>query len=496
MSDEAKSRPSFSTGRRLNIAFDVVLRTLVVLAVVVMANYLAGKFFFRHGLSAKTGVELFPRTLNLLRSVTNQINVIVYYDKDDPLYPGIESLLREFQAANSKVRVRTVDYLTDPVEARRVKTTYKLAEASDNNLKNLVIFDCDGRQKIIPGSALADRAYAPIKDAKQGEPQYEIKTTALRGEMLFSGAILTVMNPRQLKAYVLQGRGEHLIESSDEVSGYANFKSTLGQNSIQTESLSLFGTNSIPQDCNLLIIAGPSSPYPAAEVEAIQKFLDEGGRLFVLLNSATPRQIGLEKVLMRWGVRLGSGPVRDPVHYLSPNGLDVICAPVTRHPVSAPLIGSQMDMIAPLPVFPIENQEKTADAPTVEKLIGAAETAIVRSDPTISKQIIPLAVAVEKGNLKGVVTERGLTRMVVVGDSYFLCNEWIKMEANAEFVSHAVNWLLDRSQLLEGIGPRPVKEYRLALTPAQTGTIHWILFAALPGGILFLGMLVWLRRRR
>jgi hypothetical protein len=82
-----------------------------------------------------------------------------------------------------------------------------------------------------------------------------------------------------------------------------------------------------------------------------------------------------------------------------------------------------------------------------------------------------------------------------VGDSYFLGNGWIKMESNAEFASYAVNWLLDRSQLLEGIGPRPMKEFRLSLTQSESRTVHWLLLGALPGSVLLVGVLVWLRRR-
>ena len=41
----AKTKPSFSPRRRWWIGFDVLLRTALVLAVVVMANYLGAKFF-------------------------------------------------------------------------------------------------------------------------------------------------------------------------------------------------------------------------------------------------------------------------------------------------------------------------------------------------------------------------------------------------------------------------------------------------------------------
>ena len=498
MSDSTlQPRQSFSPRRKWNVGFDVVVRTLVVLAVLVMANYLAGKYFIRHSLSNQTRMELYPRTLNLLRSLTNEVAVIIYYDKEDPLYTHIDALLREYRAVNPKILVRTVDCLRDAAEALKIKTDYKLADAANENNKNLVIFDCEGRLKVIPGNALADRTYVQLASTNSSEPQYELKTIASRGEMLFSGAILAVMSPRQLKACVLQGRGEHQMDSGDEVSGYLNFKSVLGQNSIQVESLSLVGTNLIPQDCNLLVIAGPSVSYPEEEVAKVQKYLEEGGRVFMLLNSDTRshRQSGLEKVLAQWGVRIGSGAVRDPTHSVSAQKFDVTVAAFSQHPVSAPLIGSQLNLISPLPVRPNVSGSKNPDAAQVSVLVATEESARAAGEPVTNGERIPLAVAVERGNVKGVVTGRGATRMVVVGDSFFLGNGWIKMEANAEFVSHAVNWLLDRSQLLEGIGPRPMKEFRLALTQTESRTVHWLLLAALPGSVLLFGVMVWWRRR-
>jgi hypothetical protein len=85
----------------------------------------------------------------------------------------------------------------------------------------------------------------------------------------------------------------------------------------------------------------------------------------------------------------------------------------------------------------------------------------------------------------------------VVGDSLFLDNQVIDfVEANRDFAGYAVNWLLDRGALLQDIGSRRVMEYRLVMTRREVQTAQWILLGVLPGSVLFLGGLVWLRRRR
>ena len=84
----------------------------------------------------------------------------------------------------------------------------------------------------------------------------------------------------------------------------------------------------------------------------------------------------------------------------------------------------------------------------------------------------------------------------MAGDSIFLGNYYIEGGANRDFLNSAANWLLDRPQLIEGIGPRPITEFRLLMTQHQQQQLRWLLLGALPGGVLFFGWLVWLVRRQ
>ena len=85
---------------------------------------------------------------------------------------------------------------------------------------------------------------------------------------------------------------------------------------------------------------------------------------------------------------------------------------------------------------------------------------------------------------------------MVTGDSFFLSNQMIDSGANRDFAGHAVNWLLDRTELLAGIGPRAVREYKLNLSQTQMVAVRWALLGGMPGAVLFIGLLVWLRRRK
>ena len=492
MATDANPRPSFSPYRKWAIGLHVVLLILIVLSVVVMVNYLSRDYYQRFHLSARTKIELFPRTRSLLRSVTNQVKVTLYYDTEEELYPTVTSLLGEYQRANPKITVATVDYMRDPGAAKKTQAKYNLFASTD---KNLIIFDCEQKVKIIPGNLLAQYVLEQVPNEKERE--FRRKPTAFVGEAAFTMALLDVTGAKPLKACYLQGHGEHQIDSGDDLAGYLKFAAVLHENCIQTEPLSLLGTNTVPLDCNLLVIAGPRETLPDLELEKIDQYLNQGGRLLALFNcypilGQVKKDTGLEKLLVKWGVDVGHNVVKDRANTVS--GEDVIVRNFGKHALVNSLIGSGLDLILPRSVGQLKARSQAADAPRVDELAFSGPTAVAAGE-LVRHPPYPLMVAVEKGAIKDVITERGATRLVVVGDSLFLANRQIESAANRDFAAYAVNWLLARTQLLAGLGPRPVEEHSLVLSKTQLHQAQWILLAGLPGTVLILGTLNWLRRR-
>jgi ABC-type uncharacterized transport system involved in gliding motility auxiliary subunit len=131
----------------------------------------------------------------------------------------------------------------------------------------------------------------------------------------------------------------------------------------------------------------------------------------------------------------------------------------------------------------------------VEEVAFTGEHTVLTGTPAVEPRRFPVMVVVEKGAIKGVTTERGNTRMLVVGDSFFLANHQLDLLGNRDFANGAINWLLDRPQLLEGVGPRAVTDYRLVMTKAQLQSAQWLLLAGMPGAVLVVGVLVWFWRR-
>ncbi len=490
MPTDSKPQPSFSPGRRRKIGCDVVVRTALVLAVVVMVNYLGVHFFGRYYLSSQTRIQLAPQTLDLLKSLTNYIDVTLYYDKQDDFYPAIVALLNEYRLANPRLSVKTVDYVRDAGEAQKVKEHYKLNSPTD---KNLIIFDCTGRVKITSGDALTQVKLDPVYNPK-GEREFRRKPIAFNGEQAFTSMLLAVTSTKPFKAYFLQGHGEPSLSDPDET-GYLMFGSILAQNYIAVTNLDLAGDGSLPMDCNLLIIAGPRMELSEAELQKIDQYLAQGGRLLVFFNYySIKRPTGLEPILARWGVNVSSDWVHDSKTTVSDK--DAVVSSFSQHPAVNPLIGSRLYFILPRPISRVNWENPPAGAPQVDELAFTSPASTLASAPGDPPHAYPLMVAVDQKPVAGVANARGTTRILVVGDSFAFGNQSIKSLDNSDFIGYAANWLLDRTPLLKGIGPRPVTEFRLLMTRTQQREVRWLLLGALPGAVLLFGCLVWLARRK
>ena len=372
-----ESNPSFSRLRRWSISLNVVLSTLVGLLnfSIVMARWRAES----NGAPAKypfvwemTGaytallllplvvfvINRYPITRRTLDSITNVVRVIVYFNKDEPLYDSVWSLLKEYNFVNPRIAVERVDYNRDPGKAERIKAKYNLGQAD----KNLIIFDGPAGHHTVYEGELSELDLQPLISGQSRE----VRRTHFKGELLFTSALQIVTTLRPLKAYFLQGDAEHRPESDEKGLGYSTFAELLKENNVRYDTLNLRGNGDVPADCSLLVIAGPTVVFVDEEIEKIQKYLKQGGRLFLLFRYlGLQRPTGLEKMLEQWGVAVGRNVVVDTQN-TTKSGSDVVISKFSSHPLTKPLLDNYLDLIVPRSVGKLEGGATPTDAPRVE----------------------------------------------------------------------------------------------------------------------------------
>lgn len=492
------STPGFSHQRKWSIAFHVALAVCSFVAIIAMLNHLGARHYMRLHWSSRHNAELTPRTLGVLNSLTNKIEVTVFFDREKPhsLYQDVRLLLKDYQAASPRITVKDVDYYRDPAEALGIRNRYELPDGLESDL---VIFDHDGDYRVVSDKQLASYGYEPGSEEGKLRRRYE----NFQGELMFTSAIFSVTRDRSLVAYHLQGHGEHDPASSDAQYGYASFAALLRESNIESRVLSLGTEGRIPPDCDLLIVAGPERVLLPEELERIRDYLNQGGRMLALFKyDAVLVPTGLEKLLLDWGVVVNPNLVNDEQEANRKGVFET--RRFGAHPIVASLRDTSLFIAFPRTVGELRNRAAT-ETSVVTELVNTSTNATVITEfrdgsPALTgnefRGEVSLAAAVERGGLPGIAAQRGgVTRIVVMGDSYLFNNQLIGQLGNRDFASNAINWLLDQSELLAGIGPRPMKEYELMLSPAQLSAARYVLLGGFPLAVLFVGFVVWMRRR-
>jgi hypothetical protein len=481
--------PSFTRGRKWRIGFNVTVAIVSAFALVVMANYLAARHAIRYNWSNAAANQLSPLTTRVLKSLTNTVKVTVFFVPGETMFSSVAGLIKDYQAVTPKLEVDFVDY-TNPGRGNMVRAKYQMVTGEGSR----VIFDCNGRVRSVAATELSDYGMTTNR---------EFRRTAFKGEQLFTSAILSVTSSQHPKAYFLGGHGEHKPDNEDQQDGYSRFTKMLTGANVDLAGFDSLQHRDVPQDCALLIIAGPLTRFTREELDRLDNYLSQGGRIFAALRIVQGRPpTGLEGLLEKWNIQVGETLARDKREAkASEDGIIVASRFAPQHPITRPLLNSQIELIYPRAVGSRSIGAVRADAPKVTELMFTSEKGQLiefneKGEGELAKPAaaIPLAVAVEKGGIQGVAADRGSTRLVVVGSSISFVNGVFNEVANADFANLAVNWLLSREMRAE-IPPRAMSEYRITVTERQMKTLRWIFLAVAPLGVLALGGIVWLKRR-
>jgi hypothetical protein len=501
MSAMDENPPSFVPSRRYRIALSVLVGVVSAVVIFGLVNHLAAtRLRWRKDFSATGRFQLSPLTRQVLESLTNDVKVTVLFPRDSDLFGHIDGLLREYSEVQPRIHARYVDADAEPVTAIQVRTTYKLGLED----ANLVVFDSGGQTVRVAESELS--AYDANVNAMMEGRQKEIRRTAFKGELMFTSALAELATTNRPHACFLTGHDEVRMTSEEGLTGFYRFAQLLRAKSATVSEIRLDGTNDVPENCQLLVIPGPAQEFLPQEVERIRRYLDGGGRVLLALNSSLPTlRLRLEPLMFDWGIKAASAYAADTNQ--TSGGFTVYTTNLGSHPITLPMIRneSRVFFYQPLVVGTLPMDQRPADAPKATPLVATGPGGMTRSDlrngtvaflPGVDlRGTVPMAAAAERGGVTGVAAGSGTARLVVVGDHLMFGNDALThVPGNVDFAELTLAWLLDRTQML-AIGPKPVREYRLYLTPAQHGTIRWTLLGVLPGSVLLVGFVVWMRRR-
>ncbi|HKL22440.1 MAG TPA: Gldg family protein, partial [Tichowtungia sp.] len=97
-------------------------------AIVLMVNYLSYRHYNRTDWSRTQRYALSDKTIRLLESLEQPVNITVFFQSGNVLYRDIQELLREYQFHSDKLNIRWVDPMRDPSRVEEIAEKYNITE--------------------------------------------------------------------------------------------------------------------------------------------------------------------------------------------------------------------------------------------------------------------------------------------------------------------------------------------------------------------------------
>ncbi len=330
-----------------------------------------------------------------------------------------------------------------------------------------------------------------------GEKRQKLDTVNSVGEVALtetslSNGIEKIKRDRPINIYFLQGHGEASLDLVE--GGLAQAVKNLEDKGNQVQGLNLASSGKMPDDANLIIIAGATRKLLAAEVSTLQQYLTTGGSLLLLLSPNI--DIGITPTLQNWGIELDERLIVDGSGAGSVMGFGPAVAIVNRygeHPITA----SFRNGISLFPeARPIKATEKTGIISTPLAITDQqtwAESDLRGEQITFDATTDisgPLNIAIASSREQSTDS-----RLVVFGSTTFATNGWFEQQLNGDMLLNSISWLVGEDQDLLSIRPKEAANRRIMLSSLQTGIIRWLALRLMPFMALVTGVYLWWQRR-
>jgi ABC-type uncharacterized transport system involved in gliding motility auxiliary subunit len=291
---------------------------IIILAVLVVANFLANRYNKSFDATANKRYSLSDQTKKIARDLKQDVT-IQYFDKPSGM-PAGKDLLERYAMLSPKIHIEYVDYMKKPQLARAANVTRE-------------------------GEAIVSN----------GVKMEEAKTFDEEG---ITGAMIRMLKGGARTVCVVSGSGEHRLEDTG-AEGMSEFQTAVQKDNYKVKSVSLLEKAEVPADCTALVIAGPSGDYVQPQVDAIKKYVEGGGRALIMLDPPLKvgrREIGdndaLLNLLQSWGVTADKDLILDenPVNQLVGVGPETpLVTSYESHPIVNDLTGTR-DRLSHFPV--------------------------------------------------------------------------------------------------------------------------------------------------
>jgi ABC-type uncharacterized transport system involved in gliding motility auxiliary subunit len=235
----------------------------------------------------------------------------------------------------------------------------------------------------------------------------------------------------------------------------------------------LLVTNSIPDDANLIVIAGPTKPVSNEEVELLSEYVESGNAMLILEDPLPFTEFGevqdpLANYLSdSWGITLGNDVVVD---FSSNQPLIAVANQYGNHTITqkmsnlASIFPTARSLVASEVISEGVSQANlilTSSQSWAETDFASLESGNI--DPDGEDDVLgPISIAMVAENFES------SARIVVFGDSDFASDAYIHAYGNLDMIVNSIDWAIG-----EGRFNKSHSERANSTCPAYSARINY-----------------------
>ncbi|MGV6850933.1 MAG: GldG family protein, partial [bacterium] len=276
----------------------------------------------------------------------------------------------------------------------------------------------------------------------------------------------------------------------------------LGSQGFQIEQLRPSETASIPENTDVLVVASPQTALLPGEINLIKDWIAQGGDLLWLQDSDTDDSA--EEISNALGIERVPGIIVDPnTQMLGLQRPDfALVAQYPLHPITKNLTslslypqaeGLEYTQVGDWQAEPLLqtlpnswNETGSFDGDSIQQgdnpdEISGPFNLAYALNRKVSTEIAGEMVDVEQ-------------RVIVIGDTDFLSNQYIGNGANQDIAMNMANWLSHDDKLI-AVNPKPAPDIALNLSPIMQYIIGFGFLLVIPAALLISGGRIWWLRR-
>lgn len=475
--------------------------SVLVFAIVLMANYLSFRHYTRWDWTTDARYTLSERSLEVVRGLDRDVELILLASEGEQGFADVHELAGRYDAESSRLTVRHLDPDRQPAEVRDVAQRYDIALRATGEGATLA----EVAGLVVSG----ERTWKITRDdlfrvdfssmESDSTPQMDVEA-----ERAITGAIVQVLEGRKTHVCLTSGHGEWTLGGGDR--SLPIVREELARENTELQTMDPLAA-AVPDECDAVFVVGPQRPFRDDEVRTLLDWVEAGGRLLLALDPNPNRDgvlpSGFEERLAELGILVDASIFieTDPARLLSPDPTDQILVLPQAHETTQPALARGGPFLVSLArtVRAEPGSAATSVLGGSEGSFGKVDLATFLADADLAPSADDIPAPASIGAVAVVAVEgEGARegRVVVIGDSDWMRGAFLSEPrfANLELLMAWTGWLTDREALIS-IPPRRSALQAIVMSEADMTGIWWRVVAFLPGAMLLLGFAAWWSRR-